>query len=124
MKKTMLIVFGGLPRVDKTTSQRLWRESWSLFICSLSEFLWALALERDSVRQSRQAHSADALLPLTTRAHSVWGLPPGLGFLLRFFNVSFSKRFVWGSRRPADYDQKDIEDEERNGNVVEESRLG
>jgi hypothetical protein len=49
---------------------------------------------------------------------------PGLGFLLRFFNVSFSKRFVWGSRRPADYDQKDIEDEERNGNVVEESRLG
>ena len=43
---------------------------------------------------------------------------PGLGFLLRFFNVS------WGSRRPADYDQKYIEDEERNGNVVEESRLG
>jgi len=36
---------------------------------------------------------------------------PGRGFLLRLFNVSFSKRFVWGSRRPADYDQKDIEDE-------------
>jgi hypothetical protein len=47
----------------------------------------------------------------------------GLGFLLRFFNASFSKRSVWGSRRPADYDQKYIEDEERNGNVVEESRL-
>ncbi len=49
---------------------------------------------------------------------------PGLGFLLWFFNVSFSKRFVCGSRRPADHDQKHIEDEERNGNVVEESRLG
>ena len=49
---------------------------------------------------------------------------PGLGFLLWFFNVSFSKRFVRRSRRPADHNQKYIEDEERNGNVVEESRLG
>jgi hypothetical protein len=112
MKKTMLIVFGGLPGVDKTTlAEAVARELEPVYLFALR-------------RQSRQAHSADALLPLTTRAHSVWGLPPGLGFLLRFFNVSFSKRFVWGSRRPADYDQKDIENEERNGNVVEESRLG
>jgi hypothetical protein len=43
--------------------------------------------------------------------------------LLWFFTVSFSERFVWGGRRPAGHDQKHIEDEERNGNVVEESRL-
>jgi len=45
---------------------------------------------------------------------------------LSFFGerrAGLGKGFVWGCGRPADHDQKHIEDEERDGNVVEECRL-
>jgi hypothetical protein len=37
------------------------------------------------------------------------------------FHRKFQRRTRLGIRRPADHDQKHIEDEERNGNIVEES---
>ena len=61
--------------------------------------------------------------PCCTSLVMVESLAGNLTTLLWFFTVSFSERFVWGGRRPAGHDQKHIEDEERNGNVVEESRL-
>jgi hypothetical protein len=48
----------------------------------------------------------------------VWGLPPGLWISPTVFQCKFQQkilRFVWGSRWPADYDQKYIEDEEQLG---------
>jgi Osmosensitive K+ channel His kinase sensor domain len=61
---------------------------------------------------------------LTNRTSRTNWLGQGKGSPLWFINVSFCKRFVWEGRRPAGHDQKHIEDEERNGNVIEESRLG
>ncbi len=39
------------------------------------------------------------------------------------FSASLGKRLVQGGSRPADQEQKHIEDEERDGDVVKESRL-